>query len=103
MAALLWAVSGSAAKFLFGTGISPFELVQLRLTIAAAVLLIGFLIRRPAYIKIDPRDVAILLFWEAGPWRPCNLPICLPSAKSRWLPPFCCSILRGFIALYTVA
>lgn len=45
---MLWAASGSAAKFLFQNGISPFELVQLRTTIAASVLVAwGLLGRRP--------------------------------------------------------
>ena len=31
LAAFLWAISGSAAKFLLSSGVTPFELVQLRL------------------------------------------------------------------------
>jgi len=61
MAALLWGISGSAAKFLFGTGVSPFELVQLRLTIAAAVLPAWLLICRRESIKIDLRDIGYFI------------------------------------------
>ena len=42
-AALLWASSGNAAKFLFNSGVSPYQLVQLRTTVAAACLLIWLL------------------------------------------------------------
>jgi len=66
IAALLWAVSGSAAKFLFSTGISPFELVQLRLTTAAAVLLAWLLICHPARLKIAPRDIGYFIILGGG-------------------------------------
>ena len=35
LAALMWGLSGSSAKFLFNSGITPFQLVQMRLTISA--------------------------------------------------------------------
>lgn len=57
LAAGFWAVSGSAAKFLFNSGITPFQLVQMRLTIAAAGLLIGILSRRPHLLRIDRKDI----------------------------------------------
>ncbi len=57
LAAILWASNGSVAKFLFGEWISPFQLVQLRLTIAAAVLLVWQLARRPALLKIARQDI----------------------------------------------
>ena len=56
-AAVLWAVSGSAAKYLFLNGVTPFQLVQMRLTIAAAGLLLFFLVRDPARLRIDRSDV----------------------------------------------
>ncbi len=57
LAALLWGVSGSAAKYLFLNGVTPFQLVQLRLTIAAAGLLFYLLLRHPALLKIQRRDI----------------------------------------------
>lgn len=56
-AAILWAVSGSAAKFLFNQGVSPFELVQMRLTLTAAALLVGLSLRAPARLRIAAGDI----------------------------------------------
>lgn len=57
-AALLWALSGTSAKFLFNTGVTPFQLVQLRLTIASAVLLLWMGVRHPALLVIARKDIA---------------------------------------------
>ena len=38
LAAVLWAASGSAAKFLFNGGMSPAQLVQIRTTVASALI-----------------------------------------------------------------
>lgn len=57
LAAVLWGVSGSAAKFLFNSGVSPFQLVQLRLTITALGLLFWLSLRNPALFRIARRDI----------------------------------------------
>ena len=56
-AAILWAVSGSSAKYLFQNGITPFQLVQLRLTIAAAGLFLFLVLRKPALLRIARGDI----------------------------------------------
>lgn len=56
-AALFWAVSGSSAKYLFNSGVSPFQLVQLRLTLAFFCLGGFLLIFRPHLLKIDRKDL----------------------------------------------
>jgi drug/metabolite transporter (DMT)-like permease len=56
-AALLWGVSGSAAKFLFQSGMTPFQLVQVRLTLTAAGLLLWLALRHPSLLKIDRSDI----------------------------------------------
>ncbi|MCP4348800.1 MAG: EamA family transporter [Desulfobacterales bacterium] len=56
-AAVLWAVSGSSAKFLFNRGVSPFQLVQLRITIAAGLLLVWLLIRNRSLLRIERKDI----------------------------------------------
>jgi drug/metabolite transporter (DMT)-like permease len=61
MAAILWAVSGSSAKFLFHQGITPFQLVQLRLTISTVCLLLFLLIRNPSQLKISPNDIVYFI------------------------------------------
>jgi drug/metabolite transporter (DMT)-like permease len=65
LAAVLWGVSGSAAKFLFHSGIGPFELTQLRLTLAA-VLLFGWLsLRNPSRLRIARRDIGYFALFGA--------------------------------------
>jgi drug/metabolite transporter, DME family len=58
LAAILWAISGSSAKFLFNRGITTFQLVQMRLTLASAILLIWFLWRKRPLLRIATQD-----FW----------------------------------------
>jgi drug/metabolite transporter (DMT)-like permease len=57
LAALLWGVSGSSAKFLFNSGVTPYQVVQLRLTLAAVILLGWLAIRNPALLRIARRDI----------------------------------------------
>ena len=56
-AALMWAVSGPCAKYLMNHGVTPFQLVQLRLTIGIALLFGWLLVTRPALLRIAARDV----------------------------------------------
>ena len=56
-AALLWAASGNAAKFLLQSEVTPFQLVQLRTTIAAVLLFFFLLFRRRDLLKIARSDV----------------------------------------------
>lgn len=56
-AALLWGLSGTAAKFLFQIGITPFSLVQMRLTGSATFLFLALLVRQPRLLYIQPRDI----------------------------------------------
>ena len=58
LAAVLWAASGSAAKFLFQSGVSPFQLVQLRATISAALLFLWLLAARRSLLKIERKNLA---------------------------------------------
>jgi drug/metabolite transporter, DME family len=67
LAALLWAVSGSSAKFLFNRGITAFQLVQMRLTLASALLLVMFLWRKRAYLRVARRDLwSLILLGTVG-------------------------------------
>ena len=56
-AALMWAVSGSSAKYLFSHGVTPLQLTQLRLTIGIALLFAWLLARRPELLRIARRDI----------------------------------------------
>jgi drug/metabolite transporter (DMT)-like permease len=57
LAAVFWAASGSAAKFLFNSGLSPAQLVQMRTTVAAILLAIWIGSRRPSDLIIQRRDI----------------------------------------------
>jgi len=65
IAALLWAVSGSSAKFLFNSGVTPFQLVQLRLTISSVMLFLVLFIWRRNVMRIMPGDYFYFIFFGA--------------------------------------
>lgn len=67
LAALMWALSGSSAKFLFNSGITPFQLVQLRLTISTVLLFLCLLVRFSSLLRIDNKDIFyFILFGTVG-------------------------------------
>ena len=56
-AAVMWGSSGTAGKALFTGGMTPFELVQIRVTVSTVLLLMVFgILFRPLF-KIRPRDL----------------------------------------------
>ncbi|MFP5213491.1 MAG: EamA family transporter [Acidobacteriota bacterium] len=57
LAALLWAVSGSSAKFLFQGGLTPLQLVQVRVTLAAGLLLVWMVVKHPKLLRISRGDI----------------------------------------------
>jgi len=57
IAAILWAISGSSAKFLFNSGVTAFQLAQLRLTITAVGLFIWLFVRDASLLKIARKDI----------------------------------------------
>lgn len=57
LAAMFWAVSGTSAKFLFNHGLTPPELVQLRITIATVVVFLGMVIWNRALPRIAKKDI----------------------------------------------
>ncbi|RPJ18332.1 MAG: EamA family transporter, partial [Desulfobacteraceae bacterium] len=65
IAALFWAISGSSSKFLFNSGVTPFQLVQLRLTISAGLLFLVLLIRRRDLMRIKKGDFFYFVFFGA--------------------------------------
>jgi DME family drug/metabolite transporter len=66
LAALFWASSGTAAKFLFLSGITAFELVQLRTTLAASLVFLWLLYRDRSLLAIDRRDIAYFVTLGVG-------------------------------------
>jgi drug/metabolite transporter (DMT)-like permease len=57
LAAILFAISGTSAKFLFNDGITAFQLIQMRTTLAFAGLLIWLCLRYPALLKISLKNL----------------------------------------------
>jgi len=103
LAAFFWAVSGSSAKFLFNNGMSPVQLVQLRVTIASALVFISLFIYNRSLLKIERKDILYFIVLGA---------ICFASAQFTYL--FTISKIHvaaaillqylspGLIALYSV-
>ena len=57
LAAVLFAISGTAAKFLFNSGFTAFQLIQLRITLACAGLLLWLSLRHPIRLKISRKHL----------------------------------------------
>ncbi len=53
LAAILFAISGTSAKYLFNDGITAFQLIQMRTTLAFAGLLIWLCLKDPVLLKIS--------------------------------------------------
>ena len=60
-AAVMWASSGTAGKALFAEGITPFELVQVRLTLSSLLLAITFGLFSRNLFRIRPIDIGYFL------------------------------------------
>ncbi len=57
LAAILWAVSGPSAKYLFMHGMTPLQLTQARVTLGGALLLLWLALRNRSLLAISPRDI----------------------------------------------
>ena len=57
MAAVLFAISGTASKFLFHSGITPYQLIQLRTTLAFVCLLIWLYLKHSSFLKVSVTDL----------------------------------------------
>jgi drug/metabolite transporter (DMT)-like permease len=62
-AAILWASSGTAGKALFETGMTPFELVQIRLTLSTVIMALFFGIFSRGLFRIQVKDIAYFLIF----------------------------------------
>ncbi len=61
LAAVFWAVSGSAGKYLFQQGVTPYQVVQMRVTLAATLLFLWLLLRDRRKLQVRPRDLIYFL------------------------------------------
>ena len=65
-AAVLWASSGTASKYLFNTGMGPFVLVQYRVSFSAIIIGIYLLLFNPHFLKIRIRDLLYFVALGVG-------------------------------------
>jgi len=61
LAAILFAISGTLAKYLFNNGVTAFQLIQMRTTLAFAGLLIWICLKNPALLKISIKKVPFFI------------------------------------------
>jgi drug/metabolite transporter (DMT)-like permease len=66
LAALFWASSGTAAKYLFNSGITAFELVQLRTTLATGIIFCWLFLRNRSLFTVERRDLPYFIALGAG-------------------------------------
>lgn len=60
-AAIMWASSGTVGKALFGQGMTPFELVQIRVTFSTLLMALAFGISARKTLRIRIRDLGYFL------------------------------------------
>ncbi len=66
LAALCWASSGTAAKYLFLNGVTAFELVQMRTTLAAGIILGWLAFRDRSLLVVERRDLPYFITLGVG-------------------------------------
>ena len=66
LAALFWASSGTAAKYLFLNGITAFELVQMRTTLAAGIIFGWLALRDRSLLAVERRDLPYFITLGIG-------------------------------------
>ena len=103
LAAVFWAASGSAAKFLFNSGITAFQLCQLRITLSAVSVFIWLLIRNPQLLRISPRDIFYFLLLGTFGMAAINFTYLFAISKIHVAAAILLQYLAPvFIALYSV-
>lgn len=61
LAAVMWAVSGTSAKYLFQNGMTPLQLVQLRVTLGVLFLVVWLALRHRNLLRISWSDLPYFL------------------------------------------
>jgi drug/metabolite transporter (DMT)-like permease len=62
----MWGSSGTAGKALFDAGMSPFDLVQIRVTLASGILFLAFFVFSRDLLLIRPKDIPFFLLLGSG-------------------------------------
>lgn len=66
LAALFWASSGTAAKYLFLNGVTAFELVQMRTTLASGIIFGWLASRDRSLLAVERRDLPYFITLGVG-------------------------------------
>ena len=66
LAALFWASSGTAAKYLFLNGVTAYELVQMRTTLAAGIVFAWLAFRDRSLLAVERRDLPYFVTLGVG-------------------------------------
>jgi len=104
LAAICWASGASASKFLFNSGVTPFQLVQLRITTAAAFLFLWMLCRRRSLLMIDRGDILYFLLLGTLGMAAINITYLYAISKLNVAAALILEYLApALIAIYTVA
>ena len=61
LASILFGISGAASKYLFNDGMTPFQLIQLRTTLAFTGLCLWLGIEKPHLLRISVKDIIYFL------------------------------------------
>jgi drug/metabolite transporter (DMT)-like permease len=61
LAATFWALAGTLAKYMMIQDISPVVLVEMRVTIGAAILAILLVFKKPQLLKIQRKDIGYMI------------------------------------------
>lgn len=61
LADLLWGLQATLAKHLFNQQVSPFDLIQLRLTLSALLLCLCLLLVKPRLLAVSRRDLPYMM------------------------------------------
>jgi drug/metabolite transporter (DMT)-like permease len=61
-AAALWGTAATVVKYLFNNQYDPLIIVQTRVTIACAALILFFLLRNPSTFRVELRDIPVFFF-----------------------------------------
>lgn len=103
LAAVTWASAGSASKFLFHSGITPFPMVQLRLTLSTVFLFLWLLIKNASLLRIDTKDIIYFLVLGTLGMAAVNISYLFAISRLNVAAAILLEYLAPiFIALYTV-
>jgi drug/metabolite transporter (DMT)-like permease len=103
LAAICWASGASASKFLFHSGVTAFQLVQLRITTAVVILLAWLLCRHRPLLRIARRDIPYFLLLGTLGMAAINIAYLYAISKLNVAAALILEYLAPvFIALYTV-